>query len=275
MPAIRRDDEVSTTSFQLKGVLVGEVIVPDEVWEIVFYHATDNPARREWEGPVDLPPFDIYLSEKREKVVEEALRTKSSISLVSSKWRKLSAKLLYEDIRIRHGSVALAVKLESIYGWPNRYGSRTFGHFVRRATMAVDLRATWFRSLEAGARRILLASPNLIVLVRRNGLHGRESDVFDNFISRPSISNLDLPQLRHLEWDNAPVWGRLGDADAPEFLWNSGKLEVVSLVNSFRRGTSIEATFPWGRGDCVRARDAASMTNIHTLRLDCACHPLW
>ncbi len=112
------------------------VMLPDELWEHVFYHASDNPARRQWEGPIDIPPFHVYSSARTEDVVRDALRTKVAISVVSSSWRRLSAKFLYEDISVRQGSEASALallKLES--GGQDLPGARIFGHFARRVTL--------------------------------------------------------------------------------------------------------------------------------------------
>jgi len=88
--------------------------LPDEVWQCIFYHATDNPARAEWEhdGPMDIQPFDVFREVSERELAEEALRTKTTICLICIKWQNLSAKFLFEDIRIRHGSFALAQKLE-------------------------------------------------------------------------------------------------------------------------------------------------------------------
>ncbi len=69
-------------------------------------------------------------------------------------------QILFEDIRIRHGSFALAQKLEQAIG-------HSFGAYVRRITIPVDLAGDWDKTLEVSARRILEACPNTRILARR------------------------------------------------------------------------------------------------------------
>lgn len=201
------------------------VDLPDEIWQFIFYLATDNPARRESEhdGPMELEPFETFQEGEDRDSAREAFEVKISISIVSAKWRNLSAKFLFEDIRIRQGSYALARKLDE----PITPSSNiTFGAYVRRTIIRVGGAGVWTKTLEASARRIVLACPNTQILARRQeSCKARYPRQHES--KNKAIDDVQMPRLRRVDWNNSPAH-RPQIHGIPTFVWGVPTLEILS-----------------------------------------------
>lgn len=244
------------------------VHLPDEIWQWIFYLATDHLARREWDddGRMEIPPFDVFRKDADSVSSDEALRAKMSIFLVCKKWQTLSAKFLFEDIRIRQGSYALAQKLEQPL---TPSSDNTVGAYVRRIVIPVDMSGNWPKTLEANAKRIMMACPNTQILARRvesfRGRYARRR----NF-AKLAIDNVQMPRLRRVDWNNAPAMDNdRGLQGCPTFIWNLPTLEILSVSDTVEGHESLRAKpFPWCWKSKVDAIDSKSLTTIHTLRLE-------
>lgn len=251
-------------------------LLPDEVWQYILYHATDNLARRTWKhvDPMEIQPFETFHEVAERDSADKAMIVKTSVFLVCKRWQILSAKFLFEDIRIRQGSYALARKLEE----PLIPSSNiTVGTHVRRIIIPVDMTGLWPKTVEVNARRILLACPNTLILARRKeNLQKREPRRRD--FGKQSINDVQMPRLRRVDWDNAPA-SYLYDRyiklkGMPTFIWNVPSLEILSVSqNAEGRETAFTKRFPWCSDGRTNAAVSTSLTTIHTLRLDCCVDP--
>ncbi|KLO19541.1 hypothetical protein SCHPADRAFT_992780 [Schizopora paradoxa] len=242
-------------------------LLPDEIWQWIFYLATDHLARREWDdGPMEIPPFDIFRKDADSASADEALTVKVSIFLVCKKWQTLSAKFLFEDIRIRQGSYALAQKLEQPL-IPS--SDNTAGAYVRRIVIPVDMSGNWPKTLEANARRIMMACPNTLILARRMESFRARYARRRNF-TKIAIDDVQMPRLRRVDWNNAPAlhYDR-GVQGFPTFIWSLPALEILS-VSDYVEGheSHYGKRFPWCLKSKVNAMDSTSLSTIHTLRLE-------
>lgn len=60
-------------------------LLPDEVWQYVFYHATDNLARRAWKhvDPIEIQPFETFYEHAERDSADKATSVKTSIHSVA------------------------------------------------------------------------------------------------------------------------------------------------------------------------------------------------
>lgn len=105
--------------------------------------------------------------------------------------------------------------------WPKSWRNHssphpiTFGAYVRRIVIPVDMTGVWQKSLEASARQILLACPNTQILSRRKESFKARYTRQCNSIRR-AIDDIQMPRLRRVDWNNAPADHHQYDSPASE-----------------------------------------------------------
>lgn len=251
------------------------ISLPPELLDVIFRIATDNPARKEWENNCEIPPFDIWTADRRVRLVDEALRTKLSISRVCRTWHRRMDCFLYEHIVVRHGSEALALRLESpSTSSPEKY----IGSFVRRISLpafgSLSSQRNWTEIIELSTRRILIACPHTVFISRSEHVVAKQAKIELDGTTIPSISDVNLPMLRRVDWHNGLVpEDPVGRRGLPGFVWTLPTLEVLSISDEHRANDQDDDEnvigFPWSPEDVSQSLEATSLARIHTLRVDC------
>lgn len=221
--------------------------LPSELLIEIFTLATDSPIRR-IEDLVDLPPFEAIEYNKTEQLCNEALRTKLSITLACSAFRKLCAEMMYEDIRIRHGSKALADVLET-----PRVRDR-LGSFVKRAVLFPMSKEpeNWEETCK-NVKRILECCPKILMLVRPPCDPSED----DRIYLAPFPDSLSVPSLQRIDWHSGSKEGSSDLSQIPPLFWNSPSLRTLSL-----------GVASWGSFDGDRNIEMRSVSSgVKTLRV--------
>ncbi|EJD08271.1 uncharacterized protein FOMMEDRAFT_151018 [Fomitiporia mediterranea MF3/22] len=204
--------------------------LPTEILIEICKAATDNPARP-FESQGTWTPFESACSTTVFEECRGALRTKATLPLVCSLFRRLSLELLYEDIWINHGSDGLLAALEVS---KNGQDPGLCG-YVKRITISLDdggeSRQTR-RSIYKNSRRIFLCCPNIRAISHFRRLRedredggGCEYELTGGF----PFDDLDLPFLQRVDWHNMPFNTPLASAPSPRFIWHSHSLQVLMI----------------------------------------------
>ena len=220
--------------------------LPPEVLLTIFELATYN-STREIDHLADLPPFEGIYSEKRDARDRDALRTKRSLSLTCSSFRRIIEKLLYEDIWIRHGSARLLETFRSSEVAPGSgFG---LGRYVRRATLA----PTEFNFAAADTPEILKLCPNLRIISRASCLN--------NSNCGPALDNLSPLRVHRVDWTDVLAGRDFTLNLSPHFVWHSPTVRVLTLDTD-------NLLIPESEGNSGQNHEIIiNLPNLHTLRL--------
>lgn len=236
------------------GVL-NSSILPSEVWSEIFYWATYNPAR-EYGNFLGIKPFDSIEAVDDNTLIEDSFRVKRCISMVCWRWKNLISKYLYEDIRVRHGSLALAQTLERSKETTSGGG---IGLYVKRVMIPVVLdRGPWMDAIGKNTRRILECCQNLLVFCRFHPFMVKmNADDFHASVVR--IDDLELQKIRRVDWDNSPITAWWPVVPMPKFVWKLQELEILSIGGD---------NFPWMPNDLEDTSLVdVVLPKVHTLRV--------
>jgi hypothetical protein len=159
--------------------------LPTELWLIVFQLAASYPS------PSISPVYVPFETPGILLALEEKLQARRSLVLVCKLWRTLATELLYEDVRIKPGTIYL--KQSSVQGDGDGDSEDVYGKFVRRAVLPYDLTAT-DRPQPIPALDILRRCSRLETLVRPRRAH------MDNLRWEFSAPSLTLCGLKRLDW---------------------------------------------------------------------------
>jgi len=119
--------------------------LPQETRLQIFRLATIKPSQTE-DTRAEYRPFDAVALGDRDwsHSNQIALRVKATIVLVCKEWKALATEMLYECIRIRHGTHNLLSALESTrYSNPDPAGVKVeydYGRWVRRIEVSSEIR---------------------------------------------------------------------------------------------------------------------------------------
>ncbi|KAI0066421.1 hypothetical protein BV25DRAFT_1377407 [Artomyces pyxidatus] len=224
--------------------------LPPELWIHIFHLATSSPALHASQYEPFHPSF---LSQD----AASTLKVKSAIALVCRHWRAMSLEMLYEDVRIRHGDVALGRALVG------------HGRWVRRAILPYHHSETPTPH-PIPALDILRQCPRLEVLVRPP--LGWPPDRLRFEFPAEAIS---LPLLKRLDWWHHNPADRSGGINSlNEVLRSAPNLEYLSYggemwqVSLSRRSLELPAL------KVLRLRhiDAIFVRQICTWRLPSLTH---
>ncbi|KAA1467834.1 hypothetical protein DENSPDRAFT_793395 [Dentipellis sp. KUC8613] len=189
--------------------------LPPELWLEIFRFATHDAKLYD----TKYKPFRVQFSD----VHNAPLATNYAIVLVCKLWWILGMELLYEDVRIRHG--ALALRRALAIGGPGE--DYTPKKWVRRAVLPYSQSATPSPK-PLLALDILRQLPNLEVLVRPPTMDRYEALAlrFEFSADVPS-----LPLLRRLDWWTHNEASHTGGINAlDEVLEHAPNLEYLSLA---------------------------------------------
>lgn len=204
------------------------LVLPPELLSLIVEFATDNPTRH-IDNIAELPVFEQISEDEGDDQRKEALRTKLALTLTSSFFRALMARLMYEDIWIRHGAKELLSVLQKPIEVGAKEGERpkTIGTFVKRISLCVKAP----ESAIANTQSILECCPNVRMLSRKIpcGLTDEELSHLPNNI--PVIEKLPctLKMLRRIDWFNTLTKGVPARMRSPAFIWEQPSLKVLTL----------------------------------------------
>ncbi|EJD08284.1 uncharacterized protein FOMMEDRAFT_164946 [Fomitiporia mediterranea MF3/22] len=216
--------------------------LPAELLLYIFKLATDNVIR-DIDRFVDLPPFESIDSQAKDEQCDLALKTKWSITLTCSAFRRLCTDFLYEDIRVRHGSAGLADVLErSEMLAPGAGVGRTVKRAVLFPLEPEDDSAPCDR-ISKHTRRILACCPNIRAVFRpKVPLSGQCSSGdadSDDTVNVP----LEFPSLQRVDWSSCPSDDPPTLSQLPCSIWSSESLKTLSVgVKEWSRFTGMQGT---------------------------------
>ncbi|KAH8110489.1 hypothetical protein DFH11DRAFT_1802856 [Phellopilus nigrolimitatus] len=245
------------------SVSVDMISLPSELLIEIFVLATYSPVR-DLGALISASPFESAYSHGASTQCEEALRTKYSLALACSFFRRLSLSILYECIWIRHGSDGLLEALEKSKN-SSHSGLGTLVKCVSLSEVSSEPVGSMYDSISRNTRRILLCCPNTQVLIRPQ----------EKFVERmpedhaPPVDDLQFSLLSRIDWHDVLVDHPFAASPSPRFIRHSNSLHILKIgVNtfiSFLRGQDsktvvdlpnlhtlgIYSTYPLERGDAV------------------------
>lgn len=241
--------------------------LPDELLVTIFELASNNPTR-DIHSLIRLHPFDSLREQNVDSRGKDALPTKLALSVVCKRFKRLMAKLLYEDLWVHHGTQGLLTSLLKSSKTSPECG---YGTHTRRIVLPhskAELTNEDCHELAANASRIIALCPNVRILSRS----WRTVDELTGARLHSANANFPLPDgilcfplLARVDWDNTTCIHLVNSPSSPEFLWDLESLEVMSLGgNCFPVKAAIEDA---SRRLISELQTPVHLPRLHTLRL--------
>lgn len=219
--------------------------LPNELLVDIFRWATDNPMRDVHSLSI-LRPFEAAHDCDDFASCDAALKTKLAISSSCRLFRRLSKSFFYEDIRIRHGSEALAQSLEK---------EPTLAAHTKRIcipTLGIPEAGAWINLYPSGTDRILQLCTQTRLLLRPTApipvpvpdtVHGvppapppTQESIEDALLNEPErldFSGQHFPFLLRADWYNTPFETLPSASRTPPMLWESESLTSLTLGSDY------------------------------------------
>lgn len=250
--------------------------LPAELLFDIFLMATENPLR-DLDRFVDMPPFESVDFLAFEKECSTALKTKHSLALTCFAFKNLSIDLMYEDIRVRYGSSALADILE---GTGASFPGSGLGNKVKRAVLfagELEDESPTFERVSRDTRRILKCCPNIRAILRPKSTFPKERLTEVQESTNSHDESLLFPSLQRVDWTSCPSDDPPMIAQIPHSVWSSESLISLSVgVKEWSRFTSMQETettriFSNIRTLRVRSLDAFGVPGQRLFSLELPC----
>ena len=222
--------------------------LPEELLAFIFYWATYNPVRGV-DSLAVLKPFEAAHGRDEFASCDAALVTKLALFSSCRLFRQLMKPFLYEDIRIRHGSEALAHLFE------REPGLAVHTKRVCIPPLGIPEAGNWLNLYPVGTERILRYCTKVRILVRPTtpslaipspapdlGSPGppppTQEGIEDALLNEPE--QLDFPShhfplLQRADWYNTPIETLPSASRTPPILWESESLTTLTLGSDYFR----------------------------------------
>ena len=217
--------------------------LPNELLVDIFRWATDNPVR-DADSISVLKPFEAAHESDDFASCDAALRTKLAISSSCRLFRHLSKPFFYEDIRIRHGSEAVAQTLEK------EPSVALHAKRICIPSLGVPEAGNWLNLYPAGTDRILQLCTQIQVLLRStapsltaDGTRDvppapppTQESIEDALLNEPErldFSSQHFPFLLRADWYNTPFETLPSATRTPPMLWESETLTTLTLGSDY------------------------------------------